>query len=51
MVVTGARPALSHHSIDGCGVLLDARLLPERPPPLLIRDVLADECMVVRAGG
>ena len=44
VVVSGARGADDDHAISGHTVLSDPRVAPQRPPPLVIRDVLADEC-------
>jgi len=44
VVVSGARGADDDHAISGHTVLSDPRVAPHRPPPLVIRDVLADEC-------
>jgi tRNA(adenine34) deaminase len=46
VVVTGARSAAGP-AFDGCTVLTDAGVLPNRPLPLLVRDVLPDECLAV----
>ena len=47
VVVTGARSAAAGPTFDGCTVLTDASVLPNRPLPSLVRDVLADECLAV----
>jgi tRNA(adenine34) deaminase len=43
-VVSGARPSGADYAISGYSVLTDASLLPNHPPPVVIRDVLADAC-------
>jgi tRNA(adenine34) deaminase len=47
VVVCGARGD-GEHAVNGHLVLTDARVAPNRPPPLLIRDVLAQECQSAR---
>ena len=44
VVVSGARGTDAGSSVSGHVVLTDARVAPNRPPPLVIRDVLAQEC-------
>ena len=44
IVVSGARVADDGHAISGHTVLTDPHVAPHRPPPVVIRDVLADEC-------
>ena len=51
VVVCGARGNDGAQAISGHIVLTDERLAPSRPPPLVIRDVLADECQRVGAQG
>lgn len=48
LVVCGARGGDAHHVVSGHLVLTDERVAPNRPPPLVIRDVLAQECERVR---
>jgi tRNA(adenine34) deaminase len=48
VVVSGARSGDGEHAVNGHIVLTDARVAPNRPPPLVIRDVLARECQGVR---
>lgn len=50
LVVCGARGGDDGSAISGHGVLTDARLAPNHPPPSVIRDVLAEECQRVKAG-
>src|SRR5581483_1190732 len=47
VVVSGTRPAEMPSTINGHTVLSDANILPSRPVPLLIRDVLELECRAV----
>jgi tRNA(adenine34) deaminase len=51
LVVCGARGGDEEQAINGYIVLTDARVAPNRPPPLVIRDVLAEACASVRAQG
>ena len=44
VVVSGTRPADGSSGIDGHTILSDASILPSRPVPLMIRDVLEPEC-------
>ena len=44
VVVSGARSGDSNSAISGCAILTDGTLLPNHPPPTVIRDVLAAEC-------
>jgi tRNA(adenine34) deaminase len=46
-VVTGTGSTESDMALSGCTVLSDPRILPNRPPPVLVRDVLAEECLAV----
>ena len=48
LVVCGARGGDAPHVVSGHLVLTDERAAPNRPPPLVIRDVLAQECERVR---
>jgi tRNA(adenine34) deaminase len=48
VVVSGARGSDPHHTVSGHMVLTDERVAPSRPPPLVIRDVLVQECQSVR---
>jgi len=51
VVVCGARGNDGGHAISGHIVLTDERVAPNRPPPLVIRDVLVQECESVRDQG
>src|SRR6476660_6413700 len=51
VVVCGARGGDAGHAVSGHLVLTDAGVAPNRPPPLVIRDVLAQECERVRDQG
>jgi tRNA(adenine34) deaminase len=51
VVVSGARGADGNHVASGHAVLTDERTAPNHPPPLVIRDVLAQECQKVRDQG
>jgi tRNA(adenine34) deaminase len=51
VVVCGARAGDEGHTVSGHIVLNDERLAPNRPPPLVIRDVLVRECESVRKQG
>lgn len=44
VVVSGARGSDGGQAVSGHLVLTDERVVPNRPPPLVIRDVLAEEC-------
>ena len=44
VVVYGARGGDGAQSVHGHIVLTDEHVAPHRPPPLVIRDVLAQEC-------
>lgn len=48
VVVCGARGGDGGLAISGHIVLTDERVAPNRPPPLVIRDVLVKECESVR---
>ena len=48
VVVCGARGSDEGQAVSGYVVLTDERLAPNHPPPLVIRDVLAQECQSVR---
>ena len=48
VVVCGARGGDEGQAASGHIVLTDARVGPTRPPPLVIRDVLVQECQNVR---
>ena len=50
VVVCGARGRDGEHA-SGHIVLTDERVAPSRPPPLVIRDVLVQECESVRDHG
>ena len=47
LVVSGARSGDSNAAISGFAVLTDTTLLPNHPPPIVIRDVLAAECHAI----
>ncbi len=47
VVVSGARPGDANAVISGFAVLTDATLLPNHPPPVVLRDVLAAECQAI----
>jgi tRNA(adenine34) deaminase len=51
VVVCGARGGDGEQAINGHIVLTDARVAPNRRPPLVIRDVLVQECESVRDRG
>jgi tRNA(adenine34) deaminase len=51
LVVCGARGGDGDQAISGHIVLTDERVAPNRPAPLVIRDVLAQECQSVRDQG
>jgi tRNA(adenine34) deaminase len=51
VVVCGARGSDGGHAVSGHLVLTDERIAPNRPPPLVIRDVLAQECERMRDRG
>jgi tRNA(adenine34) deaminase len=44
LVVTGARSSDVSRLVNGWSVLTNADLLPNRPPPATIRDLLSREC-------
>jgi tRNA(adenine34) deaminase len=48
VVVCGARGGDGEQAVSGHIVLTDARVAPNRPPPVVIRDVLVQECQSVR---
>ena len=48
VVVCGARGDDEGRAVSGYLVLTDERVAPNRPPPLLIRDVLVQECQSAR---
>ena len=48
VVVCGARGGDEGQAVNGHLVLTDERVAPNRPSPLVIRDVLARECQNVR---
>jgi tRNA(Arg) A34 adenosine deaminase TadA len=50
-VVCGARGSDGGQAVNGHIVLIDERVAPNRPPPLVIRDVLVRECESVRDHG
>jgi len=51
VVVCGARGNDGGHAVSGHIVLTDERVAPNRLPPLVIRDVLVQECESVRDQG
>ena len=51
VVVCGARGGDGAHALTGHIVLTDERVAPTHPPPLVIRDVLVQECQSVRDEG
>jgi tRNA(adenine34) deaminase len=48
VVVCGVRESGGERTVSGHIVLTDERLAPNHPPPLVIRDVLVQECQRVR---
>ena len=48
VVVSGARGGDEGQPVNGHVVLTDERAAPNHPPPLVIRDVLVEECERVR---
>ena len=48
VVVCGARGGDEGHSVSGYIILTDERVAPNRPPTIVIRDVLVQECERVR---
>jgi tRNA(adenine34) deaminase len=48
VVVCGARGGDGRQAVSGHIVLTDERVAPNRPPPVVIRDVLVQECEHVR---
>ena len=48
VVVSGARGGDGGQPVSGHVVLTDERAAPNHPPPLVIRDVLVEECRRVR---
>jgi tRNA(adenine34) deaminase len=48
VVVCGARGGDDGHAVSGYLVLTEERVAPNHPPPVVIRDVLAQECQSVR---
>jgi tRNA(adenine34) deaminase len=51
LVVCGARGGDEGQAVSGHLVLIDERVAPNRPPPLVLRDVLVQECQSVRDEG
>ena len=51
VVVCGARAGDEGHTVSGHIVLTDERLAPNRLPPVVLRDVLVQECESVRKQG
>ena len=47
-IVSGAREPTSEHAIGGYAVLTEDQAVPDRPPLVVIRDVLASECAAVK---
>ena len=48
VVVCGAGSGDDGRAVSGHWVLTDARVAPSRPPPVVIRDVLAHECQQLK---
>jgi tRNA(adenine34) deaminase len=48
VVICGARGGDEAHAVSGYIVMTDAQVAPNRPPPVVIRDVLVQECESVR---
>lgn len=48
MVVTGAPSGENSQALNGSTMLAAAEILPDRPTPTVVRDVLRDECEAVR---
>ena len=48
VVVCGARGRDGEQAVSGHAVLIDERVAPNHPPPLVIRDVLVQECQSIR---
>jgi tRNA(adenine34) deaminase len=48
VVVSGARGGDEGRAVSGFAVLTDEHVAPNHPPPVVIRDVLAQECQRVR---
>ena len=48
VVVCGARGGDAEQAVSGNIVLSDEQVAPNHPPPLVIRDVLVQECQSVR---
>jgi tRNA(adenine34) deaminase len=48
VVVCGGRGSDGGHAVSGHIVLTDERVAPNRPPPMVIRDVLRQECENLR---
>src|SRR5688572_16934533 len=51
VIVCGARGGDDGQAVSGHSVLTDERVAPNRPPPVVIRDVLVEECQRVRDQG
>jgi len=51
VVVCGARGDDGGQGVSGHIVLTDEHVAPNRPPPLVVRDVLVRECQSVRDEG
>ena len=51
VIVCGARGGHDGQAVSGHSVLTDERVAPNRPPPVVIRDVLVEECQRVRDQG
>jgi tRNA(adenine34) deaminase len=47
VVVSGARSGDANAPVSGFMVLTDRRILPNHPPPTVVRDVLVEECQAV----
>jgi hypothetical protein len=47
--VAGARSTDAAWALNGWRVLTSGDILPDRPPPSVVRDVLSQECSAVSA--
>jgi tRNA(Arg) A34 adenosine deaminase TadA len=48
-VVSGTAPLTEPAAVEGWMILADPRILPARPLPVVVRDVLAEECRALLA--
>ncbi len=48
-VVSGTAPLSEPAAVEGWTILADPRILPARPLPVVVRDVLAEECRALLA--